>query len=90
MAMLVPRMDQHCLPSPDLPTQHIKNAGHIDEWMITKYLPVYQQCKYWKESTAIHGTRQRYTKRSENGHKRITYGRMVKTKRGFSQGNTWE
>jgi len=58
--------------------------------MITKYLPVYQQCKYWKESTAIPGTRQRYTKRSDIGHKRSTYGRMVKTERVFSQGNTQE
>jgi hypothetical protein len=58
--------------------------------MITKHLPVYQQCKYWKESTAIPGTRQRYTKRHDNDHRRSTYGRMVKTERGFAQGNTQE
>jgi hypothetical protein len=62
----------------------------MDKQMITKYLAVHQQCKYRKESTAIPGTRQRHTKRSENGHKRSTYGRMVKSERGFSQGNTQE
>jgi len=71
MAMLVPRLDQHCLPSPDLPTRHIKNAGHTDERIITKY---------WKGSTAIPGTRQRHTKRSENGHKTSIYGRTLKTR----------
>jgi hypothetical protein len=56
--------------------------------MIMKYLPVYQQCKCWKESTVIPGKRQRYTKRSENGHKKSLYGRMVKRERLLTRKHT--
>jgi hypothetical protein len=88
MVFPVPRMDQHCLPSPDIPTWQIKNPEHSDNWMITKFLPVHQQWKYWKESTARPGTRQRYTKGSIYGHRRSTYGRTVKTERFLTRKHT--